>query len=354
MPLPTKYELPAAADFHVHLRDGAMSAAVVPTIRQGGVNVAYVMPNLVPPVTTVAQALAYKDRLHALDPTVTYLMTLYLHPSITPEVVREAKKAGLEGIKSYPQGLTTNSDSGVTDYEAFYPVFAAMEEEGLVLNIHGECASDHAKNITILNAEASFLPTLKEIHSRFPRLRIVLEHCTTADAVRAVEACGETVVGTITAHHLFLIVDDWAGDVFHYCKPVAKMPNDRLALLKALVNSKGKFFLGTDSAPHDITAKKGKGNTAAGVFTQPYAVSYVLTALEEAIARGDIEEGQVTQQLLEGFLGAWGRRFYGVEPSTERIVVEKKDEVVVDSIKGEGLEVVPFRKGKNTWSVRWL
>ncbi|KAK7709410.1 dihydroorotase [Diaporthe eres] len=354
MPLPEKYELPAPADFHVHVRDGPMSAAVVPTIRQGGVNVAYVMPNLVPPVTTVQMALDYKQRLLNVDPTVTYLMTLYLHPSITPEVVREAKKAGIAGIKSYPAGLTTNSESGVTDYQQFYPVFAAMEEEGLVLNIHGECASDHKKNITIMNAESSFLPTLKAIHTKFPKLKIVLEHCTTADAVKAVEACGDTVVGTITAHHLFLIVDDWAGDVFHYCKPVAKMPNDRLALLQAAVASKGKFFLGTDSAPHDISAKKGKGNTAAGVFTQPYAVAYVLTALEEAVARGDIEEAQVTQELLEGFLGGFGRRFYGVEEPKERIVVEKKDEVVVESIKGEGIEVVPFRKGKPTWSVRWL
>ncbi|ROV96822.1 hypothetical protein VMCG_07896 [Cytospora schulzeri] len=345
MPLPDKYELPAGADFHVHLRDGPMSAAVVPTIRQGGVNVAYVMPNLVPPVTTVSQALEYKQRLQALDSTVNYLMTLYLHPSITPEVVREAKKAGIAGIKSYPAGLTTNSESGVTDYAQFFPVFAAMEEVGLVLNIHGECASDNKKNITIMNAESSFLPTLKEIHTKFPKLKIVLEHCTTADAVKAVEACGDTVVGTITAHHLFLIVDDWAGDV---------MPNDRLALLRAAVTSKGKFFLGTDSAPHDISAKKGKGNTAAGVFTQPYAVPYVLTALEEAVARGDIEEGQVTQELLEGFLGGFGRRFYGVEEPRERIVLEKKDEVIVESFKGDGLEVVPFRKGRETWSVRWI
>lgn len=136
------------------------------------------------------------------------------------------------------------------------------------------------------------------------------------------------------------------------------MPTDRLALLHALVSSKGKFFLGTDSAPHDISAKKGPGNTAAGVFTQPYAVPYVLTALEEAIARGDVEAGAVTQELLEGFLGGFGRRFYGVEEGKgkgERIVVEKKKgEVVVESIKGEGVEVVPFRKGKDTWSVRWL
>lgn len=137
------------------------------------------------------------------------------------------------------------------------------------------------------------------------------------------------------------------------------MPTDRLALLRALVSSKGKFFLGTDSAPHDISAKKGPGNTAAGVFTQPYAVPYVLTALEEAIERGDIEEGAVTQELLEGFLSGFGRKFYGVgnegvNGKEEKIVVEKKDEVVVESIKGEGIVVVPFRKGKKTWSVRWL
>lgn len=207
------FELPAAADFHVHLRDGPMSAAVVPTIRRGGVNVAYVMPNLVPPVTTVSQALEYKKRLEALDPSVTYLMTLYLHESITPEVVREAKKAGISGIKSYPAGVTTNSSSGVLSYEPFYPVFAAMEEHGLVLNLHGEIPSDQKQGITILNAESKFLPTLKSLHSKFPKLRIVLEHCSTKDAVEAVKACGDTVVGTLTCHHLFLTVDDWAGEV---------------------------------------------------------------------------------------------------------------------------------------------
>lgn len=235
------FELPAAADFHVHLRDGAMSSAVVPTIRRGGVNTAYVMPNLVPPVTTVAQALEYKARLEAIDPSVNYLMTLYLHESITPEVVREAKRAGISGIKSYPAGVTTNSSSGVLSYEPFYPVFAAMEECGLVLNLHGEIPSDQKQGITILNAESKFLPTLKSLHTKFPKLRIVLEHCSTKDAVEAVKACGDTVVGTLTCHHLFLTVDDWAGEVvsaldnlafvalsyrliqFSFCKPVAKV-----------------------------------------------------------------------------------------------------------------------------------
>lgn len=164
-------ELPASADFHCHLRDGAMMKAVTPTIRKGGVNVAYVMPNLVPPLTTGSAALAYKQRLLEQDPSVNYLMTLYLHESISPAVVKGAKAQGIVGIKSYPAGVTTNSDTGVISYEKFYPVFSAMEQCGMVLNLHGECPSDHAKDITILNAESSFLPTLKNLHAKFPKVR---------------------------------------------------------------------------------------------------------------------------------------------------------------------------------------
>lgn len=144
--------------------------AVTPTIHQGGANLAYVMPNLTPPLTTASAALAYKSRLQALDPSVDYLMTLYLHESITPEVVRGAKAQGITGIKSYPAGVTTNSSSGVISYEPFYPVFTAMEQCGMVLNLHGECSSDHGKNITVLNAESSFLPTLKDLHAKFPKV----------------------------------------------------------------------------------------------------------------------------------------------------------------------------------------
>ncbi|KAK7991817.1 hypothetical protein PG996_013170 [Apiospora saccharicola] len=346
------YTLPAAADMHVHLRDGDMLKAVVPTIRNGGVDTVYVMPNLVPPVTSVAAALEYKKRLQDVDSSINYLMTLYLHETITPDVVREAKKAGIAGIKSYPAGVTTNSSSGVVSYEPFYPVFEAMQEVGMVLNLHGEVPSDK-KDVTILNAESKFLPTLKDLHRRFPKLKIVLEHTTTADAVEAVRSCGETVVATITAHHLSLLVDDWAGNVYCFCKPVAKTPEDRKKLLDALVNSNGKFFLGTDSAPHDISAKKGKGNAAAGVFTQPYACQYVLSSLEEAIERGDIKDEQVTEELLSGFLSEWGRKFYGVEKATKQILVKKGNATIPESIKDAGVEVVPFRKGETTWSVEW-
>ncbi|KAF2028720.1 Dihydroorotase [Setomelanomma holmii] len=359
-------ELPAAFDAHVHLRDGEMSQLVTPTIRKGGVNQVYVMPNLVPPVTTVQQSLEYRDRLRAIEPNVDYLMSLYLHDSITPEVIREAKKAGITGVKSYPAGVTTNSSSGVLDYESFYPVFAEMEKQNMLLNLHGEVPSTpaHAHTsstkdsnaITVLNAEPAFLPTFKSLHERFPKLRIILEHCSTAAALETVRACGPTVAGTITAHHLSLIIDDWAGDPFCFCKPVAKTPEDRDALLRAVVRSNGRFFLGTDSAPHDRGKKRGEDKVAAGVFTQPYALGYVLDALEKGVERGVIKEEEVSQETLEGFFGAWGRKFYQVTHSRSEKVVLKKGGAKITSLlenQGVSVSVVPFRKGEQTWSVQW-
>ncbi|KAG5288215.1 dihydroorotase [Histoplasma ohiense] len=344
--------LPASADFHVHLRDGDMMELVVPTIRQGGVNTVYVMPNLVPPITTVAQALSYKKRLQALEPRVTYLMSLYLHPSITPETIIEAKKNGIIGVKSYPAGVTTNSDSGVIDYAAFYPVFAEMERQHLILNLHGECPS-HG-DITVMSAEERFLPTLLDLHSRFPRLRIVVEHLSTAAAVETVKKCGPTVVGTITAHHLSLIVDNALGDPFCFCKPVAKLVADRDALLKAATSGNKKFFFGSDSAPHPAASKRGGDKIAAGVFTQPYATQYVLDALEQGCERGSLKEAYISKDILEGFLGKFGREFYEVpQEETEFFKLSKEKGKILDLLKSEKTDVVPFRKGEATWSLSW-
>merc|ERR1711988_1074337 len=146
-------------------------------------------------------ALEYKANLMALDDQVEYFMVLYLHDGLTPDELRAAKEAGLVGVKSYPKGLTTNSEAGVEGYEEFFPVFAAMEEVGLVLELHGEVPSSDADNICVMNAERRFLPFLKDLHKRFPKLKIVLEHASTADAVEVVKACGDTVACTITAHH---------------------------------------------------------------------------------------------------------------------------------------------------------
>ncbi|KAI6250916.1 putative dihydroorotase [Erysiphe necator] len=348
-------ELPASADFHVHLRDESMMETVVPTIRAGGVNMVYVMPNLSPPLTSVSDVLSYKSRLEKEDPKVQFLMTLYLHKEITPAVVKEAHARGIVGIKSYPAGVTTNSNSGVLSYEPFYPVFHAMEECGMVLNLHGECPSDHTKDITILNAESKFLPTLKLLHAKFPRLKIVLEHCTTKEAIEVVEECGANVVGTITIHHLFLTVDEWADDPICFCKPVAKWPSDRAALIKAAINSKGKFFLGSDSAPHNITAKNGgKGKISAGVFTQPYVTQLYFTALERAVDLGVISEESIIPAVVKGFLGEYGRQFYQVQDVySETIVLSKGNEKIQELLIGNNVKIVPFRHGLSTWSVTW-
>lgn len=234
----------------------------------------------------------------------------------------------------------------------------------MVLNLHGEVpstpadaqASSNSNAITVLNAEPAFLPTFKSLHECFPKLRIILEHCSTAAALEAVCACGPSVTGTITAHHLSLIIDDWAGDPFCFCKPVAKTPEDRDALLQAVVRSNGRFYLGTDSAPHDRGKKRGEDKVAAGVFTQPYALGYVLDALEKGVARGVIKEEEVSQEVLEGFFGGWGRKFYQVkDESGERVLLKKGAEKITDLLEKEGVSVsvVPFRKGESTWSVAW-
>jgi dihydroorotase len=304
----------------------------------------------------------YREKLRALEPNVDFLMSLYLHSSITPAVIAEAAAAGIAGVKVYPQGVTTNSSSGVSSYSDFFPVFAAMEEHDLVLNLHGELPSNHAKDITILNAEAEFLPTLIELNQRFPKLRIVLEHCTTAAALAAVRSCGPTVAATITAHHLYLTIEDWCGDPFAFCKPVAKLPSDRDALIKAVCSGDSKFFFGTDSAPHPLIAKRGgsDGNskTAAGVFTQSYATQYVLLALEEAQSRGVVSEENVAQESLEMFFHKAGRKFYKLPDNSQdkAIRLERKGEKIPRSIKTKdgSVEVALSRGGDGVWSLTWI
>jgi dihydroorotase len=312
-------------------------------------------PNLVPPITTPQHALDYQKRLQSLAPDVTFLMSLYLHPNITPEIVIEAKKAGITGIKSYPAGVTTNSSAGVVSYEAFYPVFEEMQRQNMVLNLHGEAPPSATSDVTVLNAEETFLPTLLELHKLFPKLRIILEHCTTAAAIEAVKSCGPTVAATLTAHHLCLTVDDWAGDPHCFCKPVAKLPSDRRALLKTAVSGNPKFFLGTDSAPHPAISKRGD-KVAAGVFTQPHAVGFVVDALQMGIEKGVLTEDDVTQEKLRDFLSEFGRTFYQLDDGKEETIVLRKPAESVKDILGTAdgaIEVVPFRRGKLTWGVEW-
>lgn len=279
-------------------------------------------------------------------------MSLYLHETITPETIIEAKQRGITGVKSYPAGVTTNSSSGVVDYAQFYPVFAEMERQELVLNIHGEIPSQG--DVTVLSAEERFLPTLLDLHARFPNLRIILEHCTTAAAIEAVKKCGPTVAGTITAHHLSIIIDSWAGDPFCFCKPVAKTPADRDALLRAAASGNSKFFFGSDSAPHPAASKRGGEKIAAGVFTQPYTTQVVLDSFEQACENGVLKEEDITPEVVEGFMGKFGRAFYRIgEEQKETITIEKKGEKIAGILQSDKIDVVPFRKTQDTWSVTW-
>ncbi|RUP47427.1 dihydroorotase, homodimeric type [Jimgerdemannia flammicorona] len=368
--------IPTASDFHIHLRQDAMMRMIVPRIAEGGVSLVYVMPNLKPPITRTEQALTYKAQLEKLAPNVTFLMTLYLSPELTPEEVRRAKQAGIpstksdgklrsldshhlacSGVKSYPRGVTTNSDSGIESYEVYYPVFKTMEEEGLVLNLHGEIPSDDEKDICVMNAEERFLPHLAQLHANFPNLKIVLEHATSKAAVDMVKSLGDTVACTITIHHLQLIVDDWAGQAHHFCKPVAKYPHDRQALREVVAEGHPRFFLGTDSAPHPRTTKE-TAHAHAGVFTTPLVLPYLATILESF---GALDR-------LQGFACEFGKRFYGVmerdRGKTEIVRLARESWVVPEryhfhiegeSEAGTGVEtesVVPFwAERKIAWKI---
>ena len=313
------------------------------------------MPNLMPPIITVKQAVEYRSKLQAIEPNVDFLMSLYLHESMTVETIVEAKRAGITGVKSYPAGVTTNSSSGVVDYASYYPIFKQMEQEDMVLNLHGECPSK--EDVTIWNAESEFLPILATLSRSFPRLRICIEHVTTAEAVETVKNLGENVVATITAHHLHLIVDDWAGDPINYCKPVAKTFADRTALLHTTSSGNPKFFFGSDSAPHPVTSKCNGSKIAAGVFTQPYTTQLVIEALETAVETGILNEEDVTLEKFSDFMSGHGRAFYGLSKSNNaRIGLTKGTEKVMDILESKdgSLQVVPFRRGKKTRTLTWL
>ncbi len=333
-------EMPCVDDFHVHLRQGAMMQHVVPLTKQGGAGRCVVMPNTDPPITTMAGLRAYRSDLEAQGSGLFFLMTLYLHPSLEEDLLREAAAEGVLGVKCYPQGVTTNAHWGVSDLRQYDALFAVMEEVGLALLLHGEVPSRAEDDICILNAEARFLPELERLHACFPRLRIVMEHVTTREAVQCVEALGPTVGATITAHHLELTADDWAGKNHNFCKPVAKYPHDRDALREIVGRGHPRFFLGSDSAPHPRSAKEGACG-CAGVFTAALLAAYLADTFDTL---GCLDR-------LEDFCCRYGHAFYGLDAPVGRIRLERRPQVVPQAYAS----VVPFRAGETLgWSVRVL
>lgn len=260
---------------------------------------ALVMPNLGRPVATGSAASLYRGVIRMFAPGFEPLMTIKLLDSTTPEVIGSAKAAGVVAAKLYPRGVTTNSDDGVSDPLALGPVYEAMQEGGMVLCLHGE-----TPGVFCMDREAAFLDTLGELVVRYPKLKIVLEHVTTSQAVSFVLLAPETVAATITVHHLVLTLDDVVGDkiqVHHFCKPIAKTPKDRTILRRAATRGSPKFFLGTDSAPH-LIRDKHCASGCAGVFSAPVALPILAQVFEE--------EGCL--DALEAFTSVHGANFYGL------------------------------------------
>lgn len=303
-------------DWHLHLRDGAMLQAVAPHSKDFGR--AIIMPNLVPPVVTGAQAAAYRDRIVAALPQGAALqpqMTLYLTDATEPADVVAAFRAGIiRAVKLYPAGATTNSASGVTDFARVQPVLEAMAEAGVTLCVHGE-VTDPA--IDIFDREAMFIDTvLDPLRRRTPGLRVVMEHITTAEGVAYARAGGDDLGATITTHHLVINRNAiLAGGIrpHYYCLPVAKRESHRLALREAATSGEGRFFLGTDSAPHTDAAKLQPCG-CAGCFTAPNTMSILAQVFED---HGALDR-------LEAFTSLNGATFYRMAPNEDRIRLTKR------------------------------
>ena len=327
-------------DWHLHLRDGAALAAVVgDSARRFGR--AIVMPNLVPPVRTTREALAYRERiLAALPPRARFepLMTLYLTDDTPPEEITAAKESGrVRAVKLYPAGATTHSAAGVTRISRAFRALERMAEVDLPLLVHGE-VTDPA--IDVFDRESAFLEeVLGPLVARFPNLKVVLEHITTREAAQFVEVTGPNIAATITAHHLLMNRNSlFLGGVrpHHYCLPVLKREEHREALVEAATSGNPKFFLGTDSAPHARSAKEAACG-CAGMYTAHGAIELYAVAFEEA---GKLDK-------LEGFASRFGAQFYGLQPNRERITLVRSDWQVPASLPfGPGEELIPLRAGE--------
>lgn len=325
-------------DWHVHFRDGAVLGDVVPaTARQFGR--AIVMPNLVPPVRTAAEACAYRDRIVdqlPLGSRFEPLMTLYLTDSTTPADIQAAADSGLvRALKLYPAGATTNSDAGVTDLDGRGEVLAAMADADLPLLIHGEVVDSE---VDVFDREKAFIDeVLGALIERHAELKVVFEHITTADAVEFVCMASAQVGATITAHHLLMNRNAiFVGGInpHHYCLPILKREKHRVALVEAATGGDPKFFLGTDSAPH---AKSAKENACgcAGLYTAHAAIELYAEVFDEA---GALER-------LEGFASLHGPAFYAMSPNEDHVSLERQAWRVPDAYHFAEEEVVPFRAG---------
>ncbi|WP_297772426.1 dihydroorotase [uncultured Roseovarius sp.] len=326
-------------DWHLHLRDGAMLGAVLPESARHFAR-AIIMPNLVPPVVTARDARAYRERILTALPEgmdFTPLMTLYLTEETDPDDVAAAHAEGLiTAVKLYPAGATTNSASGVRDFDKVRPVLEKMAEIGLPLCVHGEVTDPE---IDIFDREAVFIDrVLDPVRRATPGLRVVMEHITTRDGVEYVTANDRDLAATITTHHLVINRNHLlVGGIkpHYYCLPVAKREEHRLALRRAATSGDARFFLGTDSAPHTDPLKQSACG-CAGCFTAPNTMSILAHVFEEENALNR----------LEGFTSLHGPAFYGLPPNEAQITLTKGDTVTYpDKIETDDGPVTVFDPG---------
>jgi len=332
-------------DWHVHLRDGAMMAAVLPcTARQFAR--AIVMPNLVPPVTTVAAALAYRQRIIAAlpaDADFTPLMTAYLTDSSDPDDIAAGHRDGVfTAVKLYPAHATTNSAHGVTDLARVMPVLERMSDIGMPLLVHGEATDP---DVDVFDREAVFIDqTLDPLRRRLPELRIVLEHITTAKAVAYIGETEKNLAATITAHHLLINRNAlFQGGIrpHLYCLPIAKREAHRLALRRAATSGRPCFFLGTDSAPHAIPTKETACG-CAGIFT-------AATALE---LYAQVFDSEGALDTFEAFASLNGPEFYRLPVNEARVTLRREAWAAPEKVGDGALAVMPFRAGETlSWKL---
>lgn len=335
----TVLQLTTPDDWHLHFRDGDMLQETVPATARC-FRRAVVMPNLVPPVTTGALASAYRERILAARPAGSSfepVMTIYLTDTTTAQDIADAKAAGVLAAKLYPAGATTNSHSGVSSLSKLYPVLEAMVEHDMLFLVHGEVTDNH---VDIFDREAVFIEQhLRQIVDRFPNLRIVLEHITTADAVEFVKNAGPNVAATITPQHLLLNRNDMlVGGIrpHNYCLPVLKRRTHQEALRAIVASGNPKFFLGTDSAPH-AKHRKETACGCAGCYSAWSAIELYAQVFEEL---GVIEK-------LEGFASHYGADFYRLPRNSGQITLVKQSWTVPEEIAlPDGSPIVPFYAGQ--------
>ena len=325
-------------DWHLHVRDGAALEAVVPhSARQFGR--ALIMPNLRPPVTTAAQAAAYRDRIRAAVPEGTAfepVMSLYLTDKLPPEEIALAAQAGVRALKLYPAGATTNSDAGVTDIRHTYKTLEAMQKQGLLLLVHGE-VTDPA--IDLFDREAVFIDRVMiPLRRDFPELKVVFEHLTTKEGAHYVRDAGRFTAATITAHHLLYNRNAiFTGGIrpHYYCLPVLKRETHRVALVEAAASGSDRFFLGTDSAPHPAHLKE-HALGCAGCYTALTAIELYAEAFDSV---GALDK-------LEGFASFHGADFYGLPRNSGTLTLRRESWTAPESYAFGEAQLKPLRGGE--------